>query len=40
MDSIWIEGGQAAGECLRGDVEADVAVVGAGITGVAAALSS
>lgn len=38
MDSIWIEGGQAAGECLRGDVEADVAVVGAGITGVAAAL--
>lgn len=38
MDSLWISGPQAPAACLQGEVEVDVVVVGAGITGLATAL--
>ena len=38
MDSVWIDGVPSPAACLTGEVEADVAVVGAGITGAVTAL--
>jgi len=37
VDSIWMDGPQAAASCLRGRRDADVVVVGGGITGLATA---
>lgn len=38
MDSVWIDGVAPPASCLTGEAEADVAVVGAGITGAVTAL--
>jgi len=38
LDSLWIGGPRPAHPCLSGEAEADVVVVGAGITGLATAL--
>lgn len=38
MDSVWIDGVPSPAACLTGEAEADVAVVGAGITGAVTAL--
>ena len=38
LDSLWITGPRPAGACLSGETEADVVVVGAGITGMVTAL--